>query len=188
MVCPQCQRTDAAGLVCAGCGAILPARRLDPFAAFGLPARFQLDEQTLEVRYRELQQKLHPDRFARAPQPERLASLRAATALNDAVRVLRDPLARAAALLETRGVTIGENESIEGPLVMEIMELREQLDDARSANDQGQASQVVEGVRARRADALASLSTQLDAGDDAGAKHTLITIRYFDRLLEAAAA
>lgn len=189
MTCPRCQAASSGGLVCGACGTILPPRRLDPFAALDLPARFALSSDAIDGKVRELSRKLHPDRFAKAPAAERVASLQAATTLNDAARTLRDPLARAAALLATRGVTIGENEAVAGPLIMEIMELREALDDARAAGDAAAIAALTDGVRARRGEALIQLAVQLDdaaGAADEDAKTTLIAIKYFDRLLEAA--
>jgi molecular chaperone HscB len=183
--CPKCQK-DVSGLVCA-CGAIQPPRAIDPFAALDLPRRFDLELGDIESRFRELSRKLHPDRFARAPADERVRSLSAATTLNESYRALREPIARARALLAAEGVTIGENESVDAALVHEVMELREEVEEAREADDTARLGAITASVGARRDAALQGLAAQFAAGDLAAAKAAVIAIRYFDRLLEATA-
>jgi molecular chaperone HscB len=189
MECAACHKPAGDGLVCRSCGAILPPRKVDPFAALDVPRRFDLTDADLEARFRELSRKLHPDRFARAAPAERLRSLQAATTLNDAYRLLRKPLARAEALLALHGVTIGENESITGALLMEIMELRESLEDARAAGDAATVRSITDAVRARRDAAMAEIAALFAAAaDPLEVKARVIAIRYFDRLLEAGEA
>jgi molecular chaperone HscB len=116
--------------------------------------------------------------------------LQAATTLNDAFRVLKQPLRRAEALLALGGVTITENERLESDLLMEIMELRERLDDAHAGRDAGTARTIADDVRTRR-DAAADDIARLFAAAPVALeeiKRRLILIRYFDRLLEAADA
>src|SRR5467141_5399835 len=74
------------------------------FELFGLPARFAVDGASLEVRYRELQREVHPDRFAAAPESERRASMQLATRVNEAYQILKSPLRRAVYILQLRGV------------------------------------------------------------------------------------
>jgi molecular chaperone HscB len=184
--CPKCQQ-PVPGLLCGSCGTILPPRAIDPFAALGVERRFDLDLAALEGRFRELSRKLHPDRFVRAPADERVRSLAAATTLNESYRTLRDPMARARALLAAEGVSIGENESVDPELVMEVMELREEVEDAAAENDPARLDAIRASVTARRDAALGGLPAQFAGGQLGAAKAAVISIRYFDRLLEAAA-
>ncbi len=187
MQCASCHGPAGAGLLCQACGAILPPRAMDPFAALAVERRYDLDLAVLEGRFRELSRRLHPDRFARAPARERMLSLQAATTLNDAYRVLQKPLARAEALLALDGVTIGENESIEGDFVLEIMELREQLEDTRAAGEHAAVAKLRAGVQARRDVTMDEIAARFaENGERAEIKQLLIAVRYFDRLLEAA--
>jgi len=104
----------------------------DPFATLGLPRQYDIDKAQLDRRYRELQQTLHPDRHASAPASERALTLQKAVSVNEAYRVLRDDLRRGEALVQLLGgKTAGQ--AADPELLMEMMELRESLTDARSA-------------------------------------------------------
>lgn len=154
------------------------------FELLGLPARFDLDPQAIERAYFERSKELHPDRFASAPAPERVAALSRSRALNDAYQVLKKPVARAEYLLSRAGVKIGDNERVEPELLMEILELREELAEARVAKQ----TAVVEKLRAQmaaRRDAAVGVLSELFANDDlAEIKKQLILLRYLDRYLD----
>lgn len=110
---------------------------MDPFATLGTPRRFELDLVALEKTHRELSRALHPDRFAHAGASERRAALEQAASVNEAWRILRDPIRRAEALFRVEGIAVGEtNEPKASPSVlMEVMEQREALAEARAAKD-----------------------------------------------------
>lgn len=82
--------------VCVGCGAPQPPPASpDPFTVLGLERRYHLDLQAVEDAYKRLTRRLHPDRFAGKAALERRMSLQWTAILNDARRVLRDPIRRA---------------------------------------------------------------------------------------------
>ena len=109
----------------------------DYFELFGLPQRFAIDEQALIERYRDLQQQLHPDKFASRPDAERRWSLQAASLVNDAYKTLRTDLSRAAYLLKLQGIQLDEetDTQMDPMFLMEQMELREALESAEQADD-----------------------------------------------------
>src|SRR5689334_12410104 len=80
----------------------------DPFEVFGIPPRFEVDLAALELRHRDLSKALHPDRYAGAPAAERRLALNRAIEVNEAWRVLREPVKRAEALFARAGVPVGE--------------------------------------------------------------------------------
>lgn len=118
------------------------------FELFGLPTAFSLDLERLSARYRALQQTLHPDRFAAAGERERRLSLQASSRVNEAYRILRDPVSRAGYLLSLHtGVTGSENETTrDTAFLMEQMQLRETLAAAKAGDD---SHRLVGGVMAR---------------------------------------
>ena len=83
----------------------------------------------LEKRHRELSRALHPDRHADKTPAERRHALGKAIEVNEAFRVLKDPVRRAEALLRGRGVHIeeGKEAPADPSFLMDIMELRETL-------------------------------------------------------------
>lgn len=107
------------------------------FDLFGLPTSFDLDVADLAVRYRELQRRFHPDRFASASDPERRLSVQLTAQVNAAFQTLKDPVARARYLLGLQGVDTGEDTdtAMDASFLMEQMELRESLAEAREAVD-----------------------------------------------------
>jgi molecular chaperone HscB len=108
----------------------------DDFTLFGLPRLQRLDGKDLDVRRRELQAKVHPDRFAHeGPAAQRLA-MQWAVRVNEAYQRLKNPLARAAYLCELRGVPVDaeRNTAMPGPFLMQQMQWRESLDDAQGAS------------------------------------------------------
>lgn len=108
--------------------------RQDYFSIFGLQPSCDIDPADLAVRYRQLQQAVHPDRFMRdCEQSQRLAQQQAAQ-VNTAYNTLKSSLKRAQYLLELAGRQRAPETTLHDPVFLfEQMELRERLDE--SAND-----------------------------------------------------
>ncbi|MFV8783600.1 Fe-S protein assembly co-chaperone HscB [Microbulbifer sp. SA54] len=106
------------------------------FEIFGLPVAFEVDRQVLAKRYRELQQEFHPDRFAAKSEREQMLSMQYAAQINEANNTLKDPVQRAAYLLQLAGVEINpEQTTADGEFLMQQMILRERLEEVREAAD-----------------------------------------------------
>jgi molecular chaperone HscB len=99
------------------------------FQLFDLPVAFDLDTNQLGRRYRQLQQQLHPDRYANAPAHEQRLAVQYSAFVNEAHATLRAPLARALYLLHLRGLEKEEvsAQQVDGGFLIEQMELREKL-------------------------------------------------------------
>jgi len=127
--CPQCDRILAL------------TRHGDYFSFLGLPRKLVIDVADLERRFRALSRQFHPDYFYHATTAERLASLERASYLNDAYRVLKQPLDRAEYLLKLEGLPpVGQHQdarSMEPGLLEEVFALNEELDDIRAARESG---------------------------------------------------
>lgn len=109
------------------------------FELFGLVPAFALDQSRLDAAYRDIQAQVHPDRFVHAGDAERRASMQMTTRINEAYRTLKGPVQRASYLLELNGVDVAfeTNTAMPREFLMEQMELREQLEAARSAEALG---------------------------------------------------
>lgn len=105
------------------------------FDLFGLARAFALEVDALERSYREIQSRVHPDRFAHAGDAERRASLQWTTRVNEAYRTLKDPVQRARHLLELHGVDVAfeTNTAMPADFLAQQMELREALEEAKSS-------------------------------------------------------
>ena len=105
------------------------------FELFGLPATYAVETDRLERSYRDIQSKVHPDRFAHAGDAERRASLQWTTRVNEAFQVLKNPVKRAKHLLELHGVDVAfeTNTAMPQDFLVQQMELREALEEAKDA-------------------------------------------------------
>ena len=131
----------------------------DPFQTLGLPARFELDITATERRYRELSRVVHPDKFSAAGAGERRQALARAVDVNEAFRIVKDPIRRAEALLRAKGVEVSEaaQPRASPALLMEFMELREELSALRAAGDAPRREALGAQVEARERAVLAAL-------------------------------
>jgi molecular chaperone HscB len=103
------------------------------FELFGLAPAFAVDAAALDRAYREIQSRVHPDRFAHAGDAERRASMQWTTRVNEAYRTLKSPVQRARHLLELNGVDVAFETNTQMPpdFLMRQLELRETLAEAR---------------------------------------------------------
>lgn len=172
----------------------------DPFSLLGVPARFDLDKSELEARQRELSKVLHPDRFAAAGAAERRAALNKAMSVNEAVRLLKNPVSRGHALLGRllRGETEPPEARVAPTLLMEVMEWREELANAFARRDKAGVERIAQTASTRRAATVSELTNRFAAlmeNATAGAvsaadpevaaiAHGLAILKYFERLAE----
>src|SRR5580698_5037675 len=104
---------------------------MDYFEFLDLPRKLALDARDLEKRFYALSRQLHPDLHSRKSQAERDQAEESTAVLNNAYRVLRDPIARAGYLLKLEGFDIGEQTTKDVPpeLLEEIFELNMELEE-----------------------------------------------------------
>ena len=107
------------------------------FELFGLTPAYALDLEHLDRVYRDIQARVHPDRFVNSGDAERRASMQMTTQVNEAYRMLKNPVQRANNLLELNGVDAGfeTNTAMPREFLMQQMELRERLEEAKSSSD-----------------------------------------------------
>jgi molecular chaperone HscB len=204
MICWSCEKNAGDGMLCPGCGAVQPPdRSADHFHVFGLPRKFDLDLADLERRYKEMTKVLHPDRFARADPRARRASLERSVQLNLAWRTLSQPVARAEYLLSLAGIEVGEpaggrrgdngddnraTQRVDTALLVEVMELREALAEARARGDSAKVATLVAEVQTNHDRGMAEVAAAFAAGqpDLAAIAARLVAARYYRRFLEEA--
>lgn len=172
----------------------------DPFATLGLEPTFDLDLGEAEKRHRELSKTLHPDRYAGRGAAERRQALGKAIEVNEAWRVLRDPLRRAEAMLEKLGLAVeeGQEPKADPELLMDMMDRREELSSAARTKDGDRIRKLARDVELKESAMLAKLGDAFrsaivaengtrEAGRDAILK-ALGELRYYRRFLDEAAA
>jgi molecular chaperone HscB len=157
----------------------------DFFALFGLPRRFRLDLSVLEVAYHDLQGQVHPDRFAHLPDVEKRRAMQWATRVNEGFRTLRKPLARAQYLLELAGVDAGitTNTAMSPEFLVEQMEWREAVSEARAAGETDELEQLHQRLRLHAREVFDQLEDQLDVRHDAAAAaETVRRLMFIEKL------
>ena len=129
--CPHCSRESEPGEFCSSCGRVLPVLSQESYyLVMGDENEFlKLDLADLEKRFFELSKKFHPDRFATKSALELQISHDRSSAVNNAYRILRDPVARAKYMVERELGSI-EEKSSKVPVEMSdlFFEVHESLD------------------------------------------------------------
>jgi len=138
----------------------------DHFALFQLKPVFAIDAAQLDAAYRELQARVHPDKFAAATDAEKRVAMQWATRANEAYQTLKHPLKRASYLCEMHGVDLGieSNTTMPTAFLMQQMTWREALDDARDTRNLAALEALESELSAVRKQQLQVIETHLDAG------------------------
>ena len=131
---------------CQSCGKVQPPKPVDYFTFFDLPRKLNIDTAALEREFYALSRKLHPDANVGHDPREQEWSLEQSSRLNDAYRILKDPIRRTEYLLHLEGVELegqskaateaaretGEKKQVVPPdLLEEVFELNMQLEELR---------------------------------------------------------
>jgi molecular chaperone HscB len=158
---------------------------LDYFALFGLPRRFGIDEAALDRAWHALQAEVHPDRYADRPDGERRVAMQGALRVNEAYSTLKKPLPRAQYLLELDGLgrDAVANNAMAPEFLVEQMEWREAVAEARAVGDVDALEQLAQRLRAHAGEVTALLASQLDERRELeAAADTVRRLMFLDKL------
>lgn len=181
-----------APIVCGSCHALRePPPTATHFDLLGLPRRYDIAVDEVRRAHRALAMETHPDRFAEGD-PEALAlATRLSAALNEAARTLIDPVSRADYWLTlSGGPSSAEVRDVPGDLLMEVMAIRERIEEARGTGDLEAIRRLRVELTDRRsawksnAAVMARAISEADEDGRRSLRLCLNAIRYFDRLLE----
>jgi molecular chaperone HscB len=154
------------------------------FELFAVPASFAQDRVALDARWKDLQREAHPDRFATADGQAQRQAMQWSVRINEAYQRLKDPIKRASYLCALNGHPIDaeKNTAMPSDFLMQQMEWREELDEARDAAAFDKLRAEVEAGRAR---ALSSLDRLIDEKSDyAGAARQVRALMFIERFAE----
>ncbi|ENO90270.1 Fe-S protein assembly co-chaperone HscB [Thauera linaloolentis] len=157
----------------------------DYFSLFGLQRTYAMDEAVLEAAWHRLQSQVHPDRYAHLPDVDKRRAMQWATRVNEGFRTLKKPLARARYLLELAGVDVGveTNTAMSPEFLMEQMEWREAVEEARAAAEVEELEQLHVRLLHHARDVRAELGRQIDVDHDlAGAADTVRRLMFIEKL------
>ncbi|MFL6672540.1 MAG: Fe-S protein assembly co-chaperone HscB [Massilia sp.] len=156
------------------------------FELFNLPARFEIDAAALDSAYRDVQGRVHPDRFVNATDAEKRVAIQWATRANEAYQTLKNPQKRAQYLCEINGADLQTESNTAMPMefLMQQMEWREALGEARGAKDAEALEALDAQVKRERKEMLAQVGKQLDAGDYQQAAQGVRALMFLDKFGE----
>ncbi len=157
----------------------------DYFSLFSLPRSFEVDRTALRARYRELQGESHPDRLAAAGEAEKLAAVQLSSRLNDAFATLKEPLSRAAYLLELAGVSVDEvsQSDLDMDVLLEQMQLREAVAEAPEGEaGLGVLQPLKQDIDARLKAGRRKFADSLEANNLELAKKCFHELQFLDKL------
>ena len=156
------------------------------FELFQLPQRFAVDASALDNAYRDVQSRVHPDKFVNATDAEKRVAMQWATRANEAYQTLKTPQKRAQYLCELHGVDLQTESNTAMPVafLMQQMEWREALGDARAAKDSDALDTLDRDLRAARKAQLADIEQQLNAADYAGAAQGVRALMFLEKFGE----
>jgi molecular chaperone HscB len=152
------------------------------FELFGLAPAFAVDAAALDRAYREIQSRVHPDRFAHAGDAERRASMQWTTRVNEAYRTLKSPVQRAKYILELNGVDVAFETNTQMPqdFLGRQLELRETLAEAR---EPGALEHLLAEVRRERQQLERGIEELIDARREfAAAAGEVRKLMFLDKL------
>src|SRR6476469_925610 len=156
------------------------------FDLFHLPARFSIDMGALDAAYRDVQGQVHPDRFVNATDAEKRVAMQWATRANEAYQTLKNPQKRARYLCEINGVDLQTESNTAMPMdfLMQQMEWREALGEARAEKNVEALDALDEQVKRERKARLELVGRELDAGDFAQAAQGVRALMFLDKFGE----
>lgn len=140
----------------------------DHFALFDLPRQYEIDLMELERRFIDLQSKVHPDKHAHLGDSEKRQAMQLASNANEAFQTLKSPLKRASYLLHLVGhdVVIETNTALPTAFLIEQMELREAVGEARSAKKESTLDDLRRDLKSRMKSQYEALRILLDVKKD----------------------
>jgi len=154
------------------------------FELFGFTPAYALDLARLDGAYRDIQARIHPDKFAHAGDAERRASMQMTTQVNEAYRTLRSPVRRAVYLLALNGIDVAFETDTAMPkeFLMEQMEFRERLEESTSSLD---LDSIRKSLSERKGEIEKRIAEQIDSKKNfQEAKPLVRKLMFFDRLAE----
>uniref|UniRef100_A0A6Q2XDU2 Iron-sulfur cluster co-chaperone protein HscB n=1 Tax=Esox lucius TaxID=8010 RepID=A0A6Q2XDU2_ESOLU len=146
---------------------------------------FALDTQRLQKRYLDLQRTLHPDNYTHKTVKEQEFSEYQSALVNKAYRTLLKPLSRGLYMgllllfqLELKGMHIqeGTDAGADPTFLMELMEINEALDGARSREE---VDKIGAATREKLNDLTKRIEASLHKGELQAAKAFLVQMKYF---------
>lgn len=190
--CLCCDAELKTPVVCDKCHTLHPVpAALDHFGLFGLARGYDLDAAELERRFIALSREIHPDFMGSKSAGEQALAVGLSADVNQAHRVLKDPVLRAEYLLELAGGdSAAKDKSLPEGFLADILMMREEVEEALAANDAAALDEHRRRASREREQAcerVAALARNLSAAgpdEKRELRRSLNSIKYYDNVLK----
>ena len=132
--CLACDAELRSPIVCQDCHKLYPIpKSVDYFELLGLDHRYDIDLSRLDDRFLSVSRHIHPDYFTNAGEEMGHLSTRLSAEINEALKVLKDPVLRAGYMLElSGGPSASDDRSVPPEILSESVMLREEIEQGDS--------------------------------------------------------
>jgi molecular chaperone HscB len=151
------------------------------FDLFEVPVSYDVDLSSLQHRYRELQKRVHPDKYASGSSQERRVSMQQTSLINQALHTLKHPVERAVYLMQLKqpNFHMDNQTTMDAAFLMEQMEMREKLHAVRDLEDPiGELEHVLADVQSKMEHHAAEFSRAYEADDSDDAKEAVRKLQF----------
>ncbi|KAI0365256.1 Co-chaperone Hsc20 [Pilatotrama ljubarskyi] len=189
--CPSCSAPLPTALpVCSNCTYIAPIPdSMTYHEMLGTsyePNPFVVDVQQLKRQFRAVQAVVHPDRWVSRPPEQQAIAAAMSSRINEALHRLSDPLRRAEYILAREGYAGEETDKTDDmELLMDIMEAREGLANAQSAEE---VAEIRAENDAKIQETLAEIEKLVAAKNWPALRTAAVKLKYLQGIESAAAA
>ncbi|KAK2579586.1 hypothetical protein KPH14_010881 [Odynerus spinipes] len=177
--CWNCNFLYKSKLFCSQCKTLqeMP-ENLNYFDILGVKFTYNVNNDEVHDKYRQLQKMLHPDRFSNKTEREQQISESLSSLLNKAYSTLTHPLKRGLYMLQLKGISIPEGStSLHPEFLMEIMEINEEVESAM--NDKKKAIKLMEENKKILQELSKEVADAFDTNDTERAKEALVKMKYY---------
>lgn len=187
--CDSCHASLDMPVICETCHTVQPVDGVNYYELFDIEQSYDVDLADLQRRYLNLSRAVHPDRFAASSPEVSTHCLRTSAKLNEAKRVLSDPIQRAAYLLTLAGGKSGsEDKTVPQEVLGDTLMLREEIDEASAANDQATLKMLQQQIQTKydiRLEKIIALARGIldDEESRTELRTQLNAISYYDKML-----
>nr|XP_014089396.1 iron-sulfur cluster co-chaperone protein HscB [Bactrocera oleae]XP_014089397.1 iron-sulfur cluster co-chaperone protein HscB [Bactrocera oleae] len=164
-------------MLCLSCGFLQDVdMEINYFHLLNFPNNFPLEQQELTRRFRQLQTLVHPDKFSNRTSREQNNSADWSALINRAYKTLSAPIERGQYLLKLEGEQMPQdNSTLNKEFLMEMMELNEEVEDAKSSED---LERLNESIVQQLNEAVKELSIAFESKALPAAKLLLVKMKY----------
>ncbi|XP_022115068.1 iron-sulfur cluster co-chaperone protein HscB [Pieris rapae] len=172
--------TLVSNLFCSNCKSLQKPDNVDNyFKLMGIDESYDLDEEDLSKKYKQLQRYLHPDKYANRNNMEQEISAKYSSLVNEAYKTLLEPLPRGIYMLKLKGKQIDENLETDPAFLMEIMEKNEEVENAET---EAEIMKLNKEIKSIIQDLQKKLSTAFFDGDMKKVMKLLGQMKYYSSI------